>query len=326
MGSVPLPALVAAALLLTCGAAAGAESAPALRVVTFNLLHGGPSSGWRGDGEHLEERLALVTRELGALAPDVVGLQEASITRGRGNVAARLAKALGLHWAHASATRRVSGVRWLDGLIVWGMNFEEGPAILSRFPIVETDVVDLPRCRRFYDPRVLLHATVQTPRGRLDVFSTHTGHDACQVRRIAEIVRGRRGTLPAVVMGDFNAADTADWMLALGREHGFLDAFRVAQPAEPGATVWQRPGAPASTVTRRVDFIFVVPNGAPAPRVRASRVVLDTPGRLADGSTLWASDHYGVLADLELAGAEAANHLRNLAAARLTPSPAREAR
>src|SRR2546425_3178407 len=72
VGAVPLPALIAAVLLLAVlpgGAAAGDEPVPALRVVTFNLLHGGPSSGWRGDGEHLEERLAMVTRELGALAP-----------------------------------------------------------------------------------------------------------------------------------------------------------------------------------------------------------------------------------------------------------------
>ena len=310
MGSVPVPALVAVVLLLTAlpgGAAAGEEPASALRVVTFNLLHGGPSSGWRGDGEHLEERLAMVTRELGVLAPDVVGLQEASITRGRGNVAARLATALGLHVTHASATRRVSGLTWIDRLIVWGINFEEGPAILSRFPIVATDVVELPRCRRFYDPRVLLHAVVQTPRGPLDVFATHTGHDACQVRRVAQVVSARRGPLPVLVMGDFNAAETMDWMAALGREHGFVDAFRAARPTEPGATVWQQPDAPAPTVTRRVDFIFVVPNGAPAPRVRTSRVVLDRPERRPDGSTLWPSDHYGVLAEFEFAAAGTAH-------------------
>ena len=249
----------------------------------------------------------MVTRELGVLAPDVVGLQEASITRGRGNVAARLATALGLYVTHASATRRVSGLAWIDWLIVWGINFEEGPAILSRFPIVATHVVDLPRCRRFYDPRVLLHAVVQTPRGPLDVFATHTGHDACQVRRVAQVVSARRGPLPALVMGDFNAAETMDWMAALGREHGFVDAFRAARPTEPGATVWQQPGAPAPTVTRRVDFIFVVPNGAPAPRVRTSRVVLDRPERRPDGSTLWPSDHYGVLAEFEFAAAGTAH-------------------
>src|SRR5438874_12662985 len=86
----------------------------------------------------LHDALAMVTRELRSLAPDVVGLQEASIARGRGHVAARLASALGLHWAHASATRRISGLPWIDGLLVWAMNFEEGPAVLSRFPIAET--------------------------------------------------------------------------------------------------------------------------------------------------------------------------------------------
>jgi endonuclease/exonuclease/phosphatase family metal-dependent hydrolase len=183
------------------------------------------------------------------------------------------------------------------------MNFEEGPAVLSRFPIVETSVVDLPRCRHFYDPRVLLRATVQTPWGLLDVFSTHTGHDACQVRRIAEIVAERPRRLPVFVMGDFNAPDTADWMVALGRDYGFIDAFRAARPDTRGATVWQQPGAPVATATRRVDFIFVAPNGGPAPRVRDSRLVLDTPEKRPDGSTLWPSDHYGVLAEVDLAAA-----------------------
>jgi endonuclease/exonuclease/phosphatase family metal-dependent hydrolase len=302
VGAISLPAVLVAALLLVAlpGETAADEPSAVLRVVTFNLLHGGPSSGWRGTGEHLEERLAMVTRELRSLAPDIVGLQEASIARGRGNIAARLGTALGLHWAHASATRRVSGLGWLDGLIVWGINFEEGPAVLSRFPITTTEIIDLPRCRRFYEPRVLLHATVQTPRGPLEVFSTHTGHDECQVRRVAEIVSAHRGVLPAVVMGDFNAIDTADWMVELGRAHGFIDAFRSAQPEAPGATVWQQPDGPAATVRRRVDYIFVVPNGSPAPHVRESRIVLDTPTHRPDGSTLWPSDHYGVLAELDL--------------------------
>jgi endonuclease/exonuclease/phosphatase family metal-dependent hydrolase len=307
VGTLPLPAALALGFLLTVGAAAsaGAESTAPLRVVTFNLLHGGPSSGWQGDGQHLEERLAMVTRDLRALAPDIVGLQESSIARGRGNVAARLAAALNLHWAHASATRRVSGLRWFDALVVWVMNFEEGPAVLSRWPIVETEVIDLPRCQRFYDPRVVLRAAVATPRGIMQVFSTHTSHDACQVRRIAEVVAARRGPLPALVLGDFNAAETTEWMEALVRERGFVDVWRAAQPTRSGPTVWQRVDAPEATVSRRVDFVFVVPGAGGPVRVRDSRVVLDTPARRADGSTLWPSDHYGVFAEVELPAGEA---------------------
>ena len=308
MGSLPLPAALALGLLVLAAATpAGAESAASpLRVVTFNLLHGGPSSGWSGDGQQLEERLVLVTRELRALAPDIVGLQESSIARGRGNIAKRLGAALGLHWAHASATRRVSGIRWFDALVVWAMNFEEGPAILSRWPIVETEIVELPRCRRFYDPRVVLRAAVATPRGVLQVFSTHTGSDACQARRIAELVEARRGALPALVVGDFNAADSAEWITALARDHGFVDAWRAAgQGPSAGLTVWQRVDAPSATVSRRVDFIFLVPHGAASAHVRNSRVVLDTPERRADGTLLWPSDHYGVLADVDLRAAGA---------------------
>ena len=89
---------IALALLLllmpAASSAAPAEPARPLRVVTFNSLHGGPASGLRGDGDALETRLVMVIDELRRLAPDIVALQEASVGRGRGNVAARIADAL----------------------------------------------------------------------------------------------------------------------------------------------------------------------------------------------------------------------------------------
>lgn len=306
MGAVPLPALVLGLVLglaLTAGPAAG-ESPAGLRAVTFNLLHGGPASGLWGGDHHLDDRLAIVTRELRALGPDVVGLQESSITQGR-HVAARLAADLGLHWAHASATRRVSRIGLLDTLLVWAMNFEEGPAILSRWPILETEVIDLPRCARFYDPRIALRAVLATPRGRMQVFSTHLARDGCQARRLAEVVRAYAGPLPALVMGDFNASESTETIQTLVREARLIDAYRAANPTDGGPTVWQRPDAQDPTVTRRVDFIFVLPGHAVATRVRSSRVILATPGRLANGVALWPSDHYGVVADLALGTLEA---------------------
>lgn len=306
MGAVPLPAVIGALVLgLALGAGPAEGNTPAaLRVVTFNLLHGGPASGLSGDDDHLDDRLALVARELREVAPDIVGLQESSITRGR-HVAAQLAGALGLHWAHASATRRVSGISLVDRLVVWAMNFEEGPAILSRWPIVETEIIDLPRCARFYDPRVILRAAVETPRGRLQVFSTHLSHDACQARRLGDVVRAHAGPLPALLLGDFNAAEGTAWLQALVRDAGLVDAYRTANPDGRGPTVWQRPEVQDPTVTRRVDFIFVRPGTAIPGRVLSSRVILSTPGRRANGAALWPSDHYGVAADIALGGLEA---------------------
>jgi endonuclease/exonuclease/phosphatase family metal-dependent hydrolase len=294
-------ALLAAALLLglATGAGAAEEAAGRVRVVSFNLYHGGEWSGLWADDGHLEARLDLAADALRALRPDVVGLQEASVGRGRGDVAARLGARLGLHHVGVAATERVFGVRPLDWLVTRLINFREGPAILSRFPIVASEVHDLPRCRRRLDPRVLLRADVQTPQGVLSVYSTHVSRDDCQVERIAALVRERRGALPAVLTGDFNAVETSTGIAALTGD-GVIDAFRRARPREDGATVWQRIEAPASTVSRRVDYVFVVPGTALTAQVLDSRVVLDEPRRWPDGRTLWPSDHHGVVADLAL--------------------------
>jgi endonuclease/exonuclease/phosphatase family metal-dependent hydrolase len=150
------------------------------------------------------------------------------------------------------------------------------------------------------DSRVLLAATLQTPWGPLRAFSTHTRGEPCQTRRVAELLRERPGRLPAVLMGDFNAAPDSVAITALTGEAGFTDAYGAANPTQPGPTVWQRIHEPVSTARRRVDYILVVPGTEFAGRVLASRLVLNAPRRLPDGAALWPSDHYGVLAEVDL--------------------------
>ena len=245
----------------------------------------------------------MIIEELRALDPDVVALQESSVTRRRGDVAARIARSLGLAHVQARATERVFPLRLLGRLIVGALGFVEGPAILSRFPIAATEVHDLPRCQRWLDPRVALRADVQTPAGLVAVFSTHTSRDDCQTRRVAELAREPNGRA-AVVMGDLNTAETAPALDAF-REHGFVDLFRAANPAAPGLTVWQRIDAPAPTVLRRVDYVFVRPGEGREATAVSARLVLNRPGTREDGATLWPSDHYGVFAEVALRPASA---------------------
>jgi endonuclease/exonuclease/phosphatase family metal-dependent hydrolase len=275
-----------------------AEDRP-LRVVTFNLLHGGPWSSFTGDDLQLERRLAMVIEDLRGLDPDLVALQESTITRRRGDIAARIAQALGLAHVHARATERVFTPRLLGRLIVGALGFVEGPAILSRFPITASEVHDLPRCRHWIDPRVALRADVAAPGGPLAVFSTHTSRDDCQTRRVAELARQVPGGRPAIVMGDLNTGETAPGLAAF-RDHGFVDAFRATHPTTPGPTVWQRIDAAASTVQRRVDYVFVRSGPAAEAGVVSARVVLNTPRPQAEGGVLWPSDHYGVFAEVSL--------------------------
>jgi endonuclease/exonuclease/phosphatase family metal-dependent hydrolase len=272
-----------------------------LRLLTFNLLHGGPAAGFSGNDQDLDARLAIAIADIARIDADVIALQEAAITRWRGNVPVRVASALAFHHTFIPATERVSGVGPLDWLVASVMGFRAGPAIVSRFPIRESEVYDLPRCTRGLDSRVLLRAALDTPWGTLDVYSTHTTRgDECQVRRVGEIVRARHGQLPAFVLGDFNAEESSGAIAFLTGTVGLVDAFRRANPDTPGLTVWQRVDAPAPTVFRRVDYVFLQDGVTLTGRVRSSRVVLDTPRPGPRGGVLWPSDHYGVMADVDL--------------------------
>jgi len=287
--------------LVACPIAADTPGAPrSLRSVTFNVLHGGVSSGLFGNGQDLDRRLEIAADELRGLDADVIGLQEASVGLGRGNVARRLADRLALHYVHTLTTVRFFGNEFLGHVAVGTINFAEGPAILSRYPIVAWQAWDLPRCGRWYDPRVLLHAVLDTPWGRISAFSTHTAGDPCQTRRVAELVASRRDSLPAVLMGDLNASEDSPAIAVLTNGAGLVDAFRAANPTDPGLTVWQKVDAPYPMARRRVDYVFLAPGHGFAGQVRASRVVLNTPQRWADGRLLWPSDHYAVLADLDV--------------------------
>ncbi len=283
---------------MTAPAVAFAEDRP-LRVVTFNVLHGGPWSGLTGRDDHLEARLGLIIAQLRALDPDVVALQESPVSRWRGDVAARLAGALGLTHVHARATDNVFGWRPLGRLVMGALGFVEGPAILSRFPIVSSTVHQLPHCVHRLDPRVALRADLDTPAGLLRVYSTHTSRDDCQTQRLGELALAERGPLPALVLGDLNTGEGATALAEL-RARGFVDLFREANPTLPGATARQDVLAPASTVRRRIDYVLLLPGSRVAAHAVSSRVVLDTPGRRDDGGPLWPSDHYGVLAEIRL--------------------------
>ncbi|MGD9724971.1 MAG: endonuclease/exonuclease/phosphatase family protein [Nitrospiraceae bacterium] len=270
-----------------------------LRVVTLNVLHDGPTSGFLNNGTRLEERMELVVSELHRLDPDIVALQEASHSRRHGDVAQKVADALGLHKVFAPATEHIFSVPIIDKLIVGVMGFKEGSAILTRFPITASYVYDLPRCRSRFEPRILLRADLKTPQGPLHVFSTHTAWgDECQIERVGQIVREYEGPGHSILMGDFNAAETSKVLTILRDEAGFVDAFRAANPSELGATVWQRIHAEQQTVSRRVDFIFLTPTEGSRIAVHSSRLILDQPAHFADGTALWPSDHYGVFAEV----------------------------
>jgi endonuclease/exonuclease/phosphatase family metal-dependent hydrolase len=277
------------------------EQKRTLRVVTLNL--------W-GENEPLEPRLSLCAEQLGALSPDVVTLQEVRQVPGKvGNTAETLGRALDMQHVFRKT------VEWGGG--------DEGLAILSRLPIVQSGSSPLPHPMPD-DQRIVLWAIVDSGAGGVAVFTTHLTYrmthgdkredQAAAVDQTVQSVIAAQGERPAVTVltGDFNASPDADEVRFLrgmhslhGRRTYYQDAFLV-QPQRPTSELAGITWARRNTYThklrfletdRRIDYIFV---GA-ATRdgrgmVHDCRVVLDEA--TADG--VFPSDHFGVFAEIQL--------------------------
>jgi endonuclease/exonuclease/phosphatase family metal-dependent hydrolase len=277
----------ALALGLVSPSVAGASP---LRIVTVNMLHGGMTLR-TGDGQRLEERLALTIGELRRLDADVIGLQEASDGPGRGDAAAAVAAALGCDHVRAPAA-----YRWIGRLAAW-RRFRRGPD-RARLPILSTATIHVPSCGEWYG-RTAICAVLTAPGGP-SRSAPRTSRVARASSQLATALLARRGDHPLVLAGDLNATPRTAGVRGLVARLGFVDAFHAMHPGDSGFTVWQPVRAPERAVRRRVDYVLAAPGARPV-RVLSSRVVLDVPGRGGDGEPLWPSDHYGVVAEVEVA-------------------------
>lgn len=279
---------------------------PGVRVVTLNF--------W-GLEPPLATRLALAERQLRALAPDVIAMQEVRPMDGtRGlTTAGHLADALGLEHVYEPAVPGTDS----EG------EAEEGLAILSRHPIAEHRVTPLP-VPRAREARILLSAGIDTPAARVWLHCTHLHYrldDGVarerQVVAIDEVVRDLGAGAPDapvhVLCGDFNATPDSDEIRFLrglttlaGRRTFYQDAFGRVHPGADGFTWCTEVGAARARRSidwdRRLDYVFVS-----ARRKDGRGTVLDAQvvlGERQDGTA--ASDHHGVLAEIQVAGVDPA--------------------
>jgi endonuclease/exonuclease/phosphatase family metal-dependent hydrolase len=244
-----------------------------VRLVTFNIHH-----GVGDDGRHDLARLAQV---LAAADPDVICLQE--VDRHFGERSENVDQGLLL-------------ARALDMQLAWGPAFDEprpggpraeyGNALLSRLPILISDVHQLPGSG---EPRSALRTMIELDGGALWVTVTHLsrrgGDRAAQLAAVADLHTAPMET--GIVVGDFNTGPDAPELAALRQR--FVDAWDLAAERDDraGWRFWQQDEGnthPARSPHRRIDQAWVTPGIAVA-----AAQVLDGAG---------ASDHLPLMVDL----------------------------
>jgi len=248
-----------------------------VRMITFNTHH-----GVADDGRHDLPRLATV---LAAADADLICLQE--VDRYFGGRSEDVDQALLLS-------------RALDMQLAWGPAIDEprrekglrrqyGNALLSRLPILVSDVHPLPGSG---EPRSALRTMVELDGGTLWVTTTHLSTSTTEERAVqaAQLAGLHTGPMAAgVLVGDFNAPPDAPELDAL-RER-FTDAWELARDREDqaGWRFWHhRHGEthPARRPHRRIDHVWV------------SSGVSVAGAHVVDGAG--ASDHLPVVVDLEV--------------------------
>lgn len=272
-----------------------------VRILTWNLW-------WRfGAWEERRQAILAVLRET---EPDVVGLQEVWSADGQ-NFAELLAKDLGMEhvWAPAGLPPHWHG-HTESGVGV-------GNAVLSRWPVLESEARTLPAAGGPEEGRVALYALLDVPGCSVPFFTTHL-HAApagsavrcAQVTELARFIaeRGPRGRFRPVVTGDFNAEPDSDELRLFGGVKtapvvpgmAMIDLWRYADPGRPWAT-WSSVNGnivhPAD-INSRIDYIHLgMPELSPRRAFSVSAVRL-AGDRAVNG--VWPSDHLAVLADLVL--------------------------
>ncbi|SHN46947.1 endonuclease/exonuclease/phosphatase family protein [Cryptosporangium aurantiacum] len=253
-----------------------------LRVLTINVQHDA------GD----PRRTARINAELRRLAPDLVVFQEVCYPGERDQLA-ELVDGVGLRTTHQEAV--------LDQLPpdadVYG-----GSAIATRWPHRVLEVVEGRTADGLY--WYTLAASVGLP-GLGPVLLLHPttfwkpdaeAYRERQVREVADLDARHRTALPTIVAGDFNAEPESPSIRYLAGR--YQDAWAVAGDG-PGHTwtvdnplgaaeIERLIGQPG--IRQRIDYVFVA-----NARIEGVQLVGDRP---VDG--VWLSDHYGVLADLDV--------------------------
>ena len=277
-----------------------------MRIMTWN------AQGRIGDWA---PRHAALRSGIEQVAPDVLTLQESWVEPDGTTQAARLGEELGLYSVTAAD---LAGFDRYPEATYWVVN-----AVLSRWPLTIERLCPLPDEHGETTWRHAVVTRVHRPDGDGGPFiatGTHLEHGleqsarrsvqlAALVNHLAEVLgeeAQRRESLPAILAGDLNCTPESDeYRCATGLSAGavpaftLVDAWTAAGNTDPGHT-WsaRNPLVPRLAIHphRRLDYVMVsTPRRPGAGHVH--RCFLAGTDAI-DG--VWASDHFAVVAEVEM--------------------------
>lgn len=252
--------------------AASRGMADTLTVVTLNL--------WN-DQHDWPSRLNVIVSALRRIRPDVVCLQEVLQNPALRNQAETLGDSLGCHVQFASVDGPERPKRY-------------GNAILTPHPVLVGEQRNLDPAD---DYRAVAHVRFEWRGRAVDAYSTHLHHTreggairARQIRHLLAWVDSTRGNGAVVLGGDFNCELASPELRPVTMR--YVDAFHAVHPrasGEEAATYNARFGVDPGAI----DHVFVEKTPQ-ALKPLACEILFREPGP----DSVWASDHFGVLARL----------------------------
>ncbi len=252
------------------------HAADTLTVVTLNLWH---------DQHHWPKRLEGIVAELRRVRPDVICLQEVLQHPTLRNQAETLGDSLGCHVQFASVDGPERDKRY-------------GNAILTPHRVRVRGARNL---EPIDDYRAMAHVRFDWRGRSIDAYSTHLHHTAeggairaTQIRHLLAYVDSTRGKGQVVIAGDFNGELGSPELDLMTARH--LDAFHAVHPDASRAEAATYNPVFGGDIGA-IDHIFVEREAARRLKPVASEILF----RSAAPDSVWASDHFGVLAKLIVA-------------------------
>lgn len=261
--------------------------------MSYNLAAIGHHPNW-------ENRVEMIAREINQVRPDVIGLQEIrfhptynatlikSLTNFIGTSNQKFDRHMLTDLLELIPEYRFShwqpGMHYKDGIV-------EGVALVSRYPIIETEYADLGQNAEDGNLRVCLKAVIAHPKQEFLFYNTHlTYGKQGQIPQATEVLafmnRTRCANLPQILTGDFNICKSYTAPLSiLVAQDSLKDAWKSANGDENGFTF------PSWNPKERLDYILY--QGFKDP-------CLCSISGYALSKDSWPSDHCCVYADFLL--------------------------